>query len=387
MFRLEPESAHALALAALSLLPAPRGSADPPELAQSVWGLELRNPIGLAAGMDKDARAVSGWEWLGFGFVELGTVTPRPQAGNARPRLWRLVEEQALINRLGFPSAGMEVVARRVARIRARGARIRLGISLGPNKTTSKEDVPRDFQTLIARMAALADFIVVNVSSPNTPGLREFQAAQEMRSLLATILAARSAALSGGSTPTIPVSGPPASSVQPTASASSAVSDATRLEAPAASTQHLPDRPICPLLVKLAPNLEQGALEQTCDVLLELGVDGVVACNTTTARDALRRGDVPEGGLSGQPLKLRAREMIRAIYRHSQGRLPIVGVGGIGSVADAYAHIAAGASLVELYTALVFEGPALVARIKGELCALLRRDGFKSIAEVVGSQA
>ena len=388
MFRLDPETAHAVAVTALSLFPAAGKPADPPQLARNLWGLEFHNPIGLAAGMDKDARAVGGWQWMGFGFAELGTVTPLAQPGNPRPRLWRLSQEQALVNRLGFPSAGMEVVARRVKRLRARGLGIRLGISLGPNKTTSREHVARDYQTLIGRLAPLADFIVVNLSSPNTPGLRELQGAREMRELLEAMLEARTAALSLAQVRAGGASAQTVVPVHPPAPAPEAASrqDAAPRAAKAVPGQSSTQGRICPLLVKLAPDLEQGALERACDVLVELSVDGVVACNTTTGRDAIERHGVPEGGLSGQPLKARARQVIRAIYWHTHGRLPIIGVGGVGGAADAYAHIRAGASLVELYTALVFEGPALITQTKRGLCALLRRDGFNSIADAVGTQ-
>jgi dihydroorotate dehydrogenase len=389
MFRLDPETAHALAICTLSWLPAARKTQDPPQLASNLWGLEFRNPVGLAAGMDKDARAVGGWRWMGFGFAELGTVTPLPQPGNPRPRLWRLVHEQALINQLGFPSAGMEVVGRRLKRLRRSDLGIKLGISLGPNKTTARERVAKDYSALVARLAPLADFIVVNLSSPNTPGLRELQAAHEMRGLLAAILESRSAAFTKhkpvplGLISDRTATPPECMLAHKTASGEQQVPSVPRV----ASGERCEPYGVRPLLVKLAPDLDLGALERACDTMLELGVDGVVACNTTSSRDVIENQSLPAGGLSGQPLKARARQVIRAIYRHTQGRLPIIGVGGIGCAEDAYGHICAGASLVELYTALVFEGPTLVARVKRGLCGLLRRDGFSSIAEAVGTQA
>jgi dihydroorotate dehydrogenase len=337
--------------------------------------------------MDKDARAIRGWELLGFGFAELGTVTPLPQAGNPRPRLWRLPQEQALINCLGFPSAGMEVVARRLRRLRARGVRIRLGISLGPNRTTPREHVARDYQALIEHLAPLADFVVINLSSPNTPGLRELQGAHEIRSLLGAILEAKAAASNHAQIRAGFLSNRPTEVVQPTVQTAASAQDPIPIKREAVSVRDSISDINCPLLVKLGPDMEQSALEHACDALLEMKVDGVVACNTTTARSSLVARQVPEGGLSGQPLTLRARKVIRTIYRRTHGQLPIVGVGGISAAADAYAHIGAGASLIELYTGLVFQGPALVAQIKRELCTLLTRDGFKSIAEAAGTQA
>ena len=287
--------------------------------------------------MDKDAVAAGAWQGLGFGFAELGTITPRPQSGNPRPRVFRLPENRALINRLGFPSDGMDAVAGRIERMRRRGVAIKLGINLGPNKETAVERVAEDYASLVRRMGALADFIVVNVSSPNTPGLRNWQSPERMREIFAAINAAMTNA---------------------------------------------PRRP--PILLKVAPDLESADLRRICDTALELALDGIVATNTTLARDAVGITSEHAGGLSGTPLRGRSREFIREIYRHTGGRLKIIGVGGVSSADDAWEHIRAGASLVELYTALIYQGPGVVAEIKRGLMALLRREGFRSISDAVG---
>jgi dihydroorotate dehydrogenase len=340
LFQLDAETAHRLTLAMLSTYPVAPRPADPPELAVRLWGIDFSNPVGLAAGMDKDAIAVGAWQALGFGFAELGTITPRPQAGNPRPRVFRIADQRALVNRLGFPSDGMEAVARRIERYRRLGVRIRVGINLGPNKDTAGEAVAADYASLIARCGAIADFIVINVSSPNTPGLRDWQRPERMREIVASVDAA---------------------------------------------VRKLERRP--PILIKLAPDLETADLRRICDTALELKLDGIVACNSTLARDEVGVSTACEGGLSGEPLRERARAVIREIYRHLGGKIPIVGVGGIASAADAYEHIRAGASLVELYTALVYEGPGLPAAINAGLARLVRRDGLSSITQAVGAAA
>jgi dihydroorotate dehydrogenase len=339
LFRLDAERAHRLTLAMLGILPVrPRARPDPPELAVAPWGISFSNPVGLAAGMDKDIHAVGAWQALGCGFAELGTITPRPQPGNPRPRMWRLPEHRALINRLGFPSAGMEAAARRLERVRRRGATLRLGLNFGPNKDTPPERVAEDYAALVERLGAMADFIVINVSSPNTPGLRDWQSPERLAPLLRPILEA-----------------------------------ASRLS---------PRRPV---LVKLAPDLDASVLAAICEAVAALGVSGMVACNTTLAREAVGVRSELVGGLSGAPLRERSRAVIAEIRRRTGGAMPIIGVGGISSAEDAYGHIRAGATLVELYTGLIYEGPGLVERIKAGLLGLLRRDGMRSIAEAVGT--
>lgn len=341
LFRLDPETAHRITLAMLSAIPARFvGAGDPPELGVRLWDVEFPNPVGLAAGMDKDAQAVRGWEALGFGFAELGTVTPHPQPGNPPPRMWRLPEHRAIVNRLGFPSAGMEAVAARIERLRQKRIRMRLGLNFGPNRDTPVERVAGDYAALMGRLGPMADFVVVNVSSPNTPGLRDWQAPERLRVVVEAI----------------------ASVAMP--------------------ANHKP-----PILIKLAPDLDAPMVAAICETACALGLDGIVAGNTTLSREGIPAAAGMEGGLSGEPLKMRARALIREIYHCTERRLPIIGVGGIASAEDAYGHIKAGASLVELYTGMVYQGPGLVRAIKAGLLRLLRRDGRRSISEAVGCEA
>jgi dihydroorotate dehydrogenase len=340
LFQLDAETAHRMTLAMLSAWPVLTPRADPPELRVRLWDIDFPNPIGLAAGMDKDAVAAGAWQTLGFGFAELGTITPRAQPGNPRPRIFRIPGQHALINRLGFPSDGMEVVARRVEALRRRGLAIKLGLNFGPNKETAVEGAAADCAVLMARMGRLADFVVINVSSPNTPGLRNWQSPERMRAIVEA---------TGG-----------------------ALAPGTR-------------RP--PILLKVAPDLEAADLDRICGAALELGIDGFVATNTTIAREAVGVAPGEVGGLSGRPLRERSRECIRAIRIRTQGRMPIIGAGGIASADDAWNHIRAGASLVEIYTGLIYEGPGLAESIKAGLMRLMRRDGFRSITEAVGTAA
>ncbi len=338
LFRIDPEQAHHLTLALLKRTPQFVPRRDPPQLHTSLFGLTFSNPVGLAAGMDKNALAVAAWNTLGFGFVEIGTITPQPQAGNPRPRIWRLPQRRALINRMGFPSDGMDAVAARLRQIRTKPMEMRIAVNLGPNRDTPPERIAENFAALIRQVAVNSNFVVVNLSSPNTPGLRVFQAPQRMRTVVEAI---RQACGEIGREP--------------------------------------------PLLIKLAPDLELMLLAEICAAALELRLAGIVATNTT-----LNHADVGvvspfEGGLSGEPLKLRAREVIAQIYRLTGGRIPIIGVGGIASSEDAYGHIRAGASLIELYTGLIYHGPGLVRAIKSGLRRLLIADGFRSISEAVGS--
>ena len=336
LFSLDPEVAHHLTLSMLSMMPPLPVAPDPPELHSSLWGMEFSNPIGLAAGMDKDAIAIGAWQSFGFGFVELGTITPRPQRGNPKPRVFRLPEHQALINRLGFPGEGMDAVAPRIEKARRGGVRIRLALNFGPNKDTPVEQVAADYAALMTKLAPLADFIVINVSSPNTPGLRNWQSPERMRELFA------------------------------------AMKDGSSVAHP-------------PMLLKVAPDLDDATLDTLCDTAIELRLDGMVVCNTTLKREELGVASMETGGLSGHPLRDLARARIATVYSHTQGKLPIIGVGGIMNAEDALAHIKAGASLVELYTGLIYEGPGLIGRMKKELANLLRREGFRSISEAVGS--
>jgi len=338
---LPPETAHRLTLAALAAGLGGRTAAlDPPILAQRLWDRDFPNPIGIAAGFDKDGLVPDALLGLGFGFVEIGTVTPQPQPGNPRPRVFRLDPDGALINRLGFNSGGLD---RLVARLQARsdpGGRKAgiVGVNIGRNRDSA--DAVADYAEGVRRTAALADYLVVNVSSPNTPGLRNLQARAVLEDLLRQLLAARAET---GASP--------------------------------------------PLLVKIAPDLAPAERADIAAVALATGIDGIVVANTTVARPPGLRGPHAgeAGGLSGRPLFEPSTALLGEIYRLTQGRLPLVGVGGVAGAADAYAKIRAGASLVQLYTALVFAGPALLGQIKAGLAELLRRDGFTSVADAVGA--
>ena len=336
----DPEIAHRMAIRALaSGLPLGRAEPDDPVLACRVFGLDMPNPLGLAAGFDKDGEAPDALLRLGFGHVEIGTITPRPQPGNPRPRLFRLTADKAVINRYGFNSEGLDALLGRLSARRGRKGVV--GINLGKNKDTADEVA--DFVTGIRAVALDAGYLVINVSSPNTPGLRNLQARESMERLVRAALEARAAAAAAGSPP--------------------------------------------PLLVKLAPDLDEAGLADAAEVALSTGIDGLIMGNTTISRPASLRSSHREeaGGLSGKPLFELATRRLGELHRLTGGRIPLIGVGGVGSGADAYAKIRAGASLVQLYSALVFEGPGLVTRIKQDLSSLLRRDGFSSVAEAVGA--
>ncbi|MSP89527.1 MAG: quinone-dependent dihydroorotate dehydrogenase [Alphaproteobacteria bacterium] len=336
---LEAETAHDLTVTALERGIAPRArGTDDAILYQRLWGIDFPNPIGLAAGFDKDARAFRAILKLGFGFTEIGTVTPLPQIGNPRPRLFRLTHDEAVINRMGFNNRGLEAAARRLE-ARARQAGI-VGANVGKNK--DQTDAIADYVAGVRRLAPLADYLVVNVSSPNTPGLRALQ----MRGPLGDLIGA----------------------------AKNARDEAGAIGSP-------------PLLLKIAPDLSPEERADVAEVALASGIDGLIVGNTTVSRPpGLREAASTEpGGLSGRPLLPLATAVLADMYRLTRGRLPIIGVGGIASGADAYAKIRAGASLVQLYTALVYQGPELVSRIKNELVRLLQADGFATIAQAIGA--
>jgi len=340
---LGPERAHAAAVRALSLgLGARPPAADDAVLACRVWGRDFPNPVGLAAGFDKHAEVPDAALALGFGFAECGTVTPRPQPGNPKPRLFRLEEDEAVINRFGFNSEGMEAFAARLARRRAQARRGIVGANVGKNRETA--DAADDYAIGIAKVAPLADYLVINVSSPNTPGLRALQARNEIETLIVRSLEARARTAPDRSRPP-------------------------------------------PLLAKVGPDLDETQMRDIAEVALATGIDGLIVGNTTIDRpDGLRSAHRGEsGGLSGRPLVPRALACLRAMYRLTGGRIPIVGCGGIASGADAYERIRAGATLVQIYSALVFQGPGLVVRIKRELAACLRAGGYGSVGEAVGT--
>jgi len=339
----DPETAHHLSIAALRHNPfCGRPAADDPILATRVFGIDFANPLGMAAGYDKDAEVMDPLLALGFGFTEAGTVTPLPQPGNPRPRLFRLDEDEAVINRFGFNSQGL---APFVERLRARRQARRPGI-VGANVGKNKEstDAVADFVAGIAAVTPLADYLVVNISSPNTPGLRALQARAQIEELLHAVVATRRA--------------------------------------------HAPDpQALPPLLVKIAPDLGQAELSDVAEVAVASRIDGLIVGNTTVDRpDTLRsRHRSESGGLSGKPLLEKSNACLATMAGLVGGRLPIIGCGGVASGADAYAKILAGASLVQLYSSLVFGGPGLPSRVKRELAALLRRDGHASVSAAVGA--
>ncbi len=340
LFALDPEQAHTVTLRALRLGLARgyRGRASN-RLALKLFGLDFPNPVGLAAGFDKDAAVACPMLGLGLGFVEAGTVTPRPQPGNPRPRLFRLRHDRAVINRLGFNGKGHAQFDRNYARQKASCNGV-IGVNVGANRDSA--DPIADYVAGIARFSRAADYLVVNISSPNTPGLRDLQSREHFTDLLGRIDAAR------------------------------------RCEA---------RRP--PLLVKIAPDLSEAELAAIVEIALEKNIDGLIVSNTTIDRPAsLRSLNASEtGGLSGKPLFEPSTEVLRKVYRLTEGRLPLVGVGGIASGDDAYAKIKAGASLVQLYTALIYGGPALVGAIVSRLDTLAGRDGLSSINEAIGVEA
>jgi dihydroorotate dehydrogenase len=340
LFGLDPELAHRASILALKLGLGGRAArqADDPILATTVWDIAFPNPIGLAAGYDKNAEVCDAALALGFGFVEAGTVTPKPQPGNSGKRLFRLTEDEAVINRFGFNSPGLAPFVDRLARRRAHPGIV--GANVGKNRDTA--DAAADYIAGIAAVGALADYHVINISSPNTPGLRALQARAQIEELLARVQVFRRSLTAG----------------------------------------RLP-----PLLVKVGPDLNAEEMQDIADAALAAEIDGLIIGNTTVTRPAtLRSGDRnAQGGLSGRPLFVLSTSCLTTMYRLTRGRIPIVGCGGIASGADAYAKILAGASLVQFYSALVFRGPGLVERIKGELADLLRHDRFSSVADAVGA--
>ena len=313
----------------------PAATADDSRLGVEAFGLRFHNPLGLAAGFDKDAEVPDAMAKFGFGFVECGTLTPRPQPGNPRPRLFRLREDGAVINRMGFNNRGVENAATRLARGRRRGI---LGINIGANKDSA--DRIADYALGFARLAPLADYVTVNVSSPNTPGLRGLQNRDELQRLLLALTESRAR-----------------------------------------------ERLRTPLLLKIAPDLEEGALDDIARVVLDSGIEGLIVSNTTIARPAsLKSTNAKQsGGLSGKPLFALSTQVLKEMRQRVGARVALVGVGGVSSGADAYAKIRAGASLVQLYTALAYDGPGLVTRIKRELLECLARDGFARVVDAVGA--
>lgn len=342
IFTLDAERAHGLTLAALKLMPRVLPVLGDPRLAVNLAGLRFPNPVGLAAGFDKNAEVYRQILGLGFGFAEVGTVTPLPQIGNPKPRLFRLAEDRAVINRMGFNNEGLEAAARRLSeRRRRQGPSTPLrtgivGVNIGANKDSA--DRIEDYAAGVRAMAPLADYLTVNISSPNTPGLRALQDKAALDELLAAVVEARG-------------------------------------------------EDCLPIFLKLAPDLDAADIDNAARVAIDRHMDGLIVSNTTVSRPPLRSKHSAEaGGLSGAPLKALALERLRDFRRATGGELPLIAAGGIENGVDAYARIRAGASLVQLYSALVYRGPGLARSIAGKLGTLLQQDGFSNIAEAVGTE-
>ncbi|WP_409345774.1 quinone-dependent dihydroorotate dehydrogenase [Paenibacillus sp. MBLB4367] len=352
LFQMDAEKAHHLIVDGLgSMSKIPGGNAllrqmygvkRKKELVSSLWGIDFPNPVGLAAGLDKNAAAVPMFSSLGFGFMEVGTVTPKPQSGNDKPRLFRLPEDEALINRMGFNNVGAQKMAEHLAKVPVH--RIPVAVNIGKNKVTPNEKAEDDYRACIRQLYGYGDFFVVNISSPNTPDLRNLQYGDDLRRLL------------------------------------EAVKDEMNVQHRSAGGKAKP------VLVKIAPDVGDEELEMMAATIAASGVSGLIATNTTIGRDGLKHPNKKEtGGLSGRPVTHRSTEVIRKAYRITEGKLPIIGCGGIFTAQDAYAKIRAGASLVEVYTSLIYEGPALIRRLNDGLLELLRRDGFQHISEAIGA--
>jgi dihydroorotate dehydrogenase len=343
LFRLPPEPAHELAVWGLSLMEISPGlarvlrrgaRAERPSLRTHVAGIEFPNPLGVAAGLDKDARAVIGLFALGFGAVEVGTVTPRPQPGNEKPRVFRIPEHQALINRFGFNNEGVDAMAGRLRELEWRPGPV--GVNLGKNKDTPNERAAEDYVLGAKKLAPLADYVVVNLSSPNTPGLR---ALQEPKALEALLTAVRAEVVGR------------------------------------------------PLFLKIAPDLADEAVDEVVDVVRATRLDGIVCTNTTLARPFEHRFAGEAGGLSGKPVAKRSTEVIRRVFRKTEGALPIIGVGGVFDAEDAWQKLCAGASLVQLYTGFIYGGPGLPRRILDGIEDRMTSAGIDSVARAVGRDA
>lgn len=343
---LDPEKAHNLSIAMLRS--GVTGTSHRPRqyknLHTRVFGLDFDNPVGLAAGYDKDAEALAGARALGFGFVEAGTVTPKAQPGNDKPRLFRLSADKAVINRFGFNNKGVEALALRLDQFTktTRGSNCIVGANVGANKDAT--DRTADYETCIDRLYGLSDYFTVNISSPNTPGLRALQSREALEDLIGRVLSVRDQKIADGM---------------------------ARI----------------PILVKIAPDLTDDDIADIAAIATTTDIDGLIVSNTTIERpSALKSQDKGEaGGLSGRPLFAPSTEMLRQMYRATNGTVPLVGVGGISSGKDAYTKIRAGASMVQLYSALVYEGPGLVERIKRDLSQRLKKDGYASVEDAVGA--
>lgn len=354
LFRMDPEKAHHLTICGLRVaqgfpgaLPLMRtiyGSPQAAGLRQSFWGLDFATPVGLAAGLDKNGEAAGSFSNIGFGFIEVGTVTPKAQPGNEQPRLFRLPEYEALINRMGFNNEGAEAMHRNLSKLRSR--QIPIIVNIGKNKVTPNEEAVHDYRACMRILYDVADCFTVNISSPNTPDLRKLQHGDDLKQLLSGIMDER---------------------------------DKLALER---------KEPGKAVLVKISPDLTGEEIAETAKMICESGVSGIIATNTTISRANIEHRHAGEtGGLSGKPLKEKSVEIVRQVYRHTEGQIPIIGSGGVFTGDDAYEMIRAGASLVEIYTALIYKGPGVNRKINRRLLELLRRDGYDHISEAVGVDA
>ena len=336
LFRMQPETAHDLSIKALAagLVPGAGGPVTSPRLHTRLAGLDLPNPVGLAAGYDKNARAVGALMRAGFGFIECGAATPRPQPGNAKPRLFRLDQDRAIINRFGFNNEGAEAIA---ARLAARPAGIPVGLNIGANKDSA--DRAEDFAQVVRVAGMAADFLTVNVSSPNTEKLRDLQGAEALAALLRGVIAARDA---------------------------------------------LPERR--PVFLKIAPDLDDAGLADIAQVARTVGIDAIIATNTTLSREGLRDPQASEmGGMSGRPLFERSTRVLARLYRMTGGHIPLIGVGGVGSVEDAWQKLRAGASAVQIYSALIYGGFSLAGEIARGLDQRAEQEGLTCLSELTGT--
>jgi dihydroorotate dehydrogenase len=342
LFTLDPEQAHELTLKSLEAGVYPRPVLpDDPRLGVKIWDIAFPNPFGIAAGFDKDARVPAAVLGMGFGHAEIGTVTPFMQGGNPKPRIFRLIKDKALINRLGFNNGGHTAA---LSRLQARSRSGVVGVNVGANKDAA--DRAADYEAGIAVFYEVASYFTVNISSPNTPGLRDLQAPAALDDLLARVLATRERMMAAG-------------------------------------------KPKRPVVVKLAPDIAEADLEPVVDVLLRRGVDGIAVSNTTLSRVGLSENDKARetGGLSGRPLFHRSTVVLARVRQMVGARVPLIGIGGIDSGETALAKLEAGAYLLQLYTGLVYEGPGLLARMKRDLLATVHREGLGSVGELVGRRA
>ncbi len=348
MFQLDPENAHRLTLSMLSNFPTignlfAKTNETPASLTQTIWGLSFPHPFGLAAGLDKDAKAINGLFNCGFSFVEVGTVTPKPQPGNPKPRMFRLIQDEALINRMGFNNLGSQSMAMHLSNCKRPGV---VGVNIGKNKITKNDNALEDYISCLETLFEMADYIVLNVSSPNTPMLRDLQSEEMICPLVEKVLAKRN-------------------------------------ELSSKVTNHRP-----PILIKLAPDLADGAIASLGGKLMDLGINGFIASNTTIQRDGLQSEHAHEtGGLSGRPLQKRSTEIIRILFQATKGRVPIIGSGGVFTASDAYEKILAGASLVQVYTGFIYKGPSLISELIEGVSDRLKRDGFQTIGQAIGKAA